>query len=69
MSKNKEYVYYKLNENGTTGDEFISYIDIATEYGIGKGSIAGKFYRAVRKNQSQILVNGDIIKRVEVAHV
>lgn len=61
--ENKKYVYI----NTKTKTEYLSYTDIANEFGVGKGVVAGKFYRASKKaGPDEIALKGAKIKRVPV---
>lgn len=53
--------YFLLNEKGEETDEFVAYSDIAIEYGITRGIVAGKFYRAHKKGLNTIMINGNKI--------
>ena len=55
--RNNKYIY--INE--ATKDEFVSFTDIATECGVSKGVVAGKFYRT---KDNTITINGIRIKRI-----
>lgn len=60
---NKKYVYI----NTKTNSEYLSYTDIANEFGVGKGVVAGRFYRASKKaGPNEITLKGEKIKRVQV---
>lgn len=61
--ENKRYVYI----NTKTNAEYLSYTDIANEFGVGKGVVAGRFYRASKKaGPNEITLKGNKIKRVQV---
>lgn len=59
--KNKKYIYIETK----TKQQFRSYTDIAAEYDVGKGVVAGRFYRATKKGTSAIKLKNSTIKRVE----
>lgn len=56
MKQNK-YIY--INE--ATKDEFLSFADIAAEYGTTRGTVAGKFRRA---KDNRIVIKGVRIRRI-----
>lgn len=62
MKKNNKYIYVVTK----TKKEFISYTDVATEFGITKGAVAGKFYRATKKGKNSISLNGKEIQRTKI---
>ena len=59
-----KYDYYTLSESGKRKDLYCSYTDIAFEFGVTKGSIAGKFDRARRKNSNIITIGDTKIERI-----
>lgn len=64
--KARYYKYYKLDDKGEYGDEFLSCLDIACEYCVTKNSVIGKFDRARYYHNSNIIeICGDKIERIE----
>lgn len=62
MKPGHKYIYYKLTKRGKkTSTCFISFTDIAEEYGTTKGRVAGLFYRS---KDNTIVINGTTIKRI-----
>ena len=62
MKPGHKYIYYKLTKRGKkTSTLFVSFTDIAEEYGTTKGRVAGLFYRS---KDNTIIINGTTIKRV-----
>jgi hypothetical protein len=62
MKKNNKYIYVVTK----TKEEFLSYTDIANEFGMTKGMVAGKFYRATKKGKNSIFLNGKEIQRTKI---
>ena len=62
---NKSYSYFLLDDWEHRVEEYMSYTDIALEYGVGKGSVAGKFYRAEKAGKNTIRIDNNRIEKVE----
>lgn len=56
--------YFLLNENDERVEEFFAYSDIAIEYGVTRGVIAGKFNRAHKKGSNIISIEKDRIIQI-----
>lgn len=55
--RNNRYIYIETK----TKEQFLSYTDIAEKYNVGKGVVAGRFYRT---KDNTITINGVRIKRI-----
>lgn len=59
------YKYYEIDKNNKYKEEYLCYSDIAMDLGVTRNVIAGKFYRARKKNIDIITVNNKKFKRIK----